>query len=223
MTQFTDSERNRFWKYVTKLGDDECWPWTGHLNHNGYGILYAQERDMRVHRISYLIHVGEIPTGLWVLHNCDNRKCCNPKHLYTGTAQDNTDDMLTRGRSRHPKGSAHQCAKMDEAQVEHIKRLLADGIPTGEVGELFGLRRSYVYQIASGQKWKHVSPELMSIIKQKVAANYLTPESKAKIRRLFSVDGVAQADLARQFKVSPATICVTVKGLQRGHRVLSYA
>lgn len=223
MNNFTQTEVDRFWKYVTKLTEDECWPWDGSISHNGYGVIYIGRKMMRAHRVSFLIHGGVIPDGLWVCHHCDNRKCCNPKHLYTGTAQDNTDDMVAKGRSRHPKGSEHPCAKMSEAQVEEIKRLLADGVSTGEVAKRFNLRRPHVYQIASGQKWKHVLPELMPIIKEKVAANYLTEDSICEMMRMWSVDGISQSDIARKFQVSPPTVCRILKGIQRGRRVLSYA
>jgi hypothetical protein len=34
------------------------------------------------------------------LHLCDVPSCVNPEHLYWGTAQDNVNDMMARGRSR---------------------------------------------------------------------------------------------------------------------------
>lgn len=36
--------------------------------------------------------------GPFVLHTCDNPPCCNPAHLYRGTALDNARDRDTRGR-----------------------------------------------------------------------------------------------------------------------------
>ena len=42
---------------------------------------------------------GEIPSSLFVLHNCDNRKCINPEHLFLGTNEENMLDMKLKGRA----------------------------------------------------------------------------------------------------------------------------
>lgn len=80
----------------------ECWGWRRHKQ-RGYGQISAGGNRMRAHRASYIHFVGNIPKGKMVLHHCDNRSCCNPKHLYVGTAKDNTRDMLQRGRGRWQK------------------------------------------------------------------------------------------------------------------------
>jgi hypothetical protein len=54
---------------------------------------------MQAHRLSWLVNVGEIPEGMHVLHKCDNRPCCNPKHLFLGTNLDNIKDRVSKNRS----------------------------------------------------------------------------------------------------------------------------
>lgn len=71
-----------------------CWNVVSHLNGNPYP-MYRKER---VHIISYKYFKGKIPEGLLVRHTCDNPRCCNPKHLILGTAQDNVNDMFERNR-----------------------------------------------------------------------------------------------------------------------------
>ncbi len=59
------------------------------------------------HREAYKLAHGRIPRGKLVLHKCDTRRCINPEHLYAGTAAQNTDDMLRRGRGRNHLGYAY--------------------------------------------------------------------------------------------------------------------
>ncbi len=77
-----------------------CWEWRGPLHPNGYGYTtyYETGKRFHVHRISYLLFKGEIPKGLYVCHHCDNPRCCNPEHLWTGTAKENMQDAKRKGR-----------------------------------------------------------------------------------------------------------------------------
>ena len=78
--------------------DNGCWEFHGRLNTQGYGQIEYQGRQQLVHRISFRIMKGKIPKGKKVLHSCDNSKCYNPDHLFTGTQIDNMADMRAKGR-----------------------------------------------------------------------------------------------------------------------------
>src|SRR3990172_8664056 len=60
--------RARFWKYVDKHGDDECWPWIGSLRENGYGQINIGQYPFKSHRICYFISRGNLPDDMEVLH-----------------------------------------------------------------------------------------------------------------------------------------------------------
>jgi hypothetical protein len=66
---------------------------------HGYGSFgVSKKKSTQAHRFSWYLTNGEIPDGIYVCHKCDNPPCCNPKHLFLGTAKDNADDMRAKGR-----------------------------------------------------------------------------------------------------------------------------
>lgn len=72
-----------------------CLLWTGSQN-DGYGNIGMYGKVYRVHRITFGFKESE---GAMVLHKCDVRACCNPNHLFLGTAQDNAVDRARKGRT----------------------------------------------------------------------------------------------------------------------------
>lgn len=105
---FKEPLEKRFWKHVDKKGENECWNWVGAKSGGRkgvYGCINVGHNGQRpvndyAHRVSYEMSVGKIPEGMFVCHICDNPICVNPKHLFLGTAQDNTNDMIQKGRNR---------------------------------------------------------------------------------------------------------------------------
>lgn len=120
-----------FWTKVNKAGPvpqhrpdlGPCWVWTASCKENGYGQFYINRRPVYAHRFSYLIAHGVIPDGLRVLHRCDNPPCVRPSHLFVGTARDNMDDALAKGRI--PMGERRAQARLADAQVAAIRALVA--------------------------------------------------------------------------------------------------
>src|SRR5262245_11822437 len=78
--------------------DTPCWLFIGGENNCGYGYIHYQGEPEGTHRISWQLHRGPIPDGMWVLHRCDVPSCCNADHLFLGSPQDNTADMMAKGR-----------------------------------------------------------------------------------------------------------------------------
>ena len=100
----------RFWSKVNKNGTipphcpniGECWLWTGHIIVGGYGRLSVGHGIQEfAHRLSYMLHYGNIPNGCFVCHRCDNPPCVRPDHLFIGTHTDNMRDMIAKGRKRN--------------------------------------------------------------------------------------------------------------------------
>lgn len=82
-----------------------CWVWKKSCCRSGYGQIKVFKKMVLAHRYSYEIHKGEIPKGMEILHECDNKKCINPAHLKAGTHSQNMKDAGIRGLMR--KGINH--------------------------------------------------------------------------------------------------------------------
>ena len=99
--QFWNDERvvAAFWERVDRRGDDECWLWTAYKMRYGHGRIQVWVEGGRfieaAHRLSYRLHVGEIPEGMFLDHLCRTPACVNPSHLEPVTNAEN----VMRGRS----------------------------------------------------------------------------------------------------------------------------
>jgi hypothetical protein len=114
------SLRERFENFYIPEPNTGCWLWTGSIHHGGYGQMWSGvSGPAKAHHVSYRLHKGEIPPGLWVRHKCDVRSCVNPDHLEVGTAQDNVDDAVRR--DRHSRGERFWAARLTEQQVLAIR------------------------------------------------------------------------------------------------------
>ena len=91
--------RKTFEERVERIPEVGCWLWTGGMQNMGYGVITNGRGSKKLaHRFSWELHNGPIPEGLHVLHRCDTPLCVNPHHLFTGTAKDNIDDAVAKGR-----------------------------------------------------------------------------------------------------------------------------
>lgn len=145
----------RFWPKVAVGGPDECWPWTACVTHDGYGVLRIAGHNKRAHRLSYELHGGAIPQGMYVLHSCDNPPCCNPAHLRLGTQRDNGADMKARGRC---SGNGYHTRIHSDGVVNAIRAAVASGEQQKIVAERFGVSRSYVSALITGRRRPITTP-----------------------------------------------------------------
>jgi hypothetical protein len=82
------------------IDENQCWNWGNALDKDGYGRVVENDITKRTHRVSYELAKGLIEDELVVRHICDNKQCCNPEHLETGTTKDNAQDYLLRNKRK---------------------------------------------------------------------------------------------------------------------------
>ena len=128
-----------------ELGPDDCWPWLGRLDHDGYGMFGWAHK---AHRAAYEDQVGPIPPKLSVLHRCDNRACCNGAHLFVGTQQDNLADMRAKKRQ-----ALFINAKLTPEQVRAIR---ADKRSNRELAHQYGLDRVNIGRVKRHNTYRSV-------------------------------------------------------------------
>ena len=157
------SFESRFWQYVDKNGPipqhqphlGPCWLWTGWLSKARRGCLQLggnSKRNMASYRASWVVHFGEIPTGLFVLHHCDNPQCVRPSHLYLGTQADNIRDMVMRGRAC--TGDKQGRAKLTWPIVQTIREAHGQGISGAELARRHEVSETQIHRIVHNQDWK---------------------------------------------------------------------
>jgi hypothetical protein len=107
-----------------------CHIWQASAKPNGYGQLTFRMRRLMAHRVAWIARHGPIAKGLEVCHRCDERRCCNPDHLYLGSHAENMAEMKAKRRAlrRLPleHGRSGLPADVAEADLAEIRLFIGD-------------------------------------------------------------------------------------------------
>lgn len=233
---WTDTVEERFWKYVDVRdeNDDSCWEWAGTKLPNGYGVLAVgyvgkSPRSEYAHRLAYYFNIGDVPDGLYVCHHCDNRVCCNPHHLFEGTAKDNVHDCIIKGHYARLKIN-----RMSE-RAQEIADLANQGLPINIIAKQTGLTSSTVRNFVKG---KTFAPGSITSIDRKIfettprpTGHYcynskLTPDDVRFIREVYKNKSHPQYmtifELANKYGVNFSLISRVGRGVDGRYREIPF-
>lgn len=154
------SLKDRFSNMVRKSADG-CWIWIGSRNNGGYGRIRedGNGKTMLAHRVSWILHRGELPRDILVLHRCDVRECVNPNHLFLGTYKDNAIDREKKGRGANQKGENNHASVLTESLVLRLRTMRDSGLKYREISERTGVSETTIVN-ACLHTWRHVKERI---------------------------------------------------------------
>jgi len=145
-----------FWQLVEAGQPGECWRWRGTKNPKGYSNqieIAGRGEQRRAHVWAYVLLLGDVPEGQCVCHNCDNRECVNPLHMFLGSRSENHADMVSKGR--HACGEKNGAARLAKVVALQIReRYERGGVTQKQLAEEFGISRAQVSNITRGHQWR---------------------------------------------------------------------
>lgn len=137
----------RFWSFVEKRGEDECWEWKGATD-SGYGVFSLDLRVTRATHVALMLDGRRVQDGGQALHSCDNPPCVNPRHLRPGTNAENVADMVSKGR---------QGRKLTLELARSIRDIRSrNGTPYYKIAAQFGVSKKLVMLIVSNEIWREL-------------------------------------------------------------------
>lgn len=153
---YTKARKNNVRYTIDKNGCHIC---TSHKrDKDGYPkkcerLKEGEFKSYRMSRYLWSQKRGDIPRGMFLLHSCDNPACINLEHLRIGTAKENSEDAVARGRMR--RGSEHTNSKLTECDVKQIKKQL-NMKKDSELADEFNVSPALIWNIRNNKTWKHI-------------------------------------------------------------------
>ena len=139
------------------VDDQGCWIWT-RSKIEGYGAFQVQvgckKTTRYAHRHSWELRNGPIPKGMYACHRCDIRSCCNPDHIFVGTARENMQDAVQKHRIS--RGEHRPNSKFSDKQALSIIARAHGGERVGVMAKEYGVSHSCISNVVLGKTRRHL-------------------------------------------------------------------
>lgn len=128
---------------------------------NGYVRYKLNGKLQLAHRLAYCV-ANKLTLkdlgALHIMHLCDVRNCVNPEHLRAGTAINNMQDKVLKGRAIVAQGATHCCAKLSVVSVTSIYKLRHYDSP--RLAKMFNVSPKNIRHIWHRSTWGHLTSTL---------------------------------------------------------------
>lgn len=122
--------------YAIKNTESDCIEWIGWYD-GAYGRIKVDGKKWRVHRLIWTLLKDKIPDNYYVLHKCDNPKCINIDHLFLGTAADNMQDKVNKGRA---------LGNPSKLFIDDIRKIQKDNRTLREIADSYNTSISVIHR-----------------------------------------------------------------------------
>ena len=154
----TFEQQKHLWERIKPIEKlDDCWIWFGTKDKDGYGKIKINRKTLRAHRVIFsLFHDGmDLQPNQLLCHTCDNPSCVNPNHLFIGTEQDNSNDMVKKGRS--VRGEQSPFSKLQKDDILQIFDMFINQkmTPTS-ISKFYNVSETCIRLVLERKSWRFV-------------------------------------------------------------------
>lgn len=145
----------RVWSHVDRRGEDQCWPWLGTVDRDGYGRTEISGKKHQTHKLVLEEKLGrKLDAGEVTRHSCNNPACNNPNHLSPGTQARNLADR--DAANRQAKGESNGRAKLTAEKVLEARKRVGAGESYVRVAIHFGVDPTTLRNAMIGKTWSNL-------------------------------------------------------------------
>lgn len=146
--------------------EGECWIWAQRLNSAGHPCACHNGKSTLVRRRAFELFKGYLPDPrtMAIVNTCDNRLCCNPKHLHAITRSKLVTRSYRKTRNVALEYGARVAARVRQGgtklnlQIARELRANAEKETAAQAAARLGCSESLVNKIRLGQIWREAAP-----------------------------------------------------------------